>query len=186
MLPKFFIFRRHTVFTGKNQRLLIEKQRFPVGKQRLLFFKFKFKFRPALLVTGTYWSVYRYRRSREPKWNPGRARNQPTETGDCLVAWATEVGWVGLDFVRGGNPRFKSASPAGGRAGGWGQTSWGPGWTGVWLRSGRSGSRPPAPLRWLVPVKNILGGSRVDRGGAKRKQPHRHRSSRRVSRVPGS
>jgi len=46
MLPKFFIFRRHTVFTGKNQRLPTGKQRFPVGKQRLPFFEFKFQFRP--------------------------------------------------------------------------------------------------------------------------------------------
>ena len=43
---KFFSFRRHTVFTGKNQRLPTGKQRFPVGKQRLPFFEFKFQFRP--------------------------------------------------------------------------------------------------------------------------------------------
>ena len=46
MLPNFFIFRRHTVFTGKNQRLPTGKQRFPVGKQRLPFFELKFQFRP--------------------------------------------------------------------------------------------------------------------------------------------
>jgi len=46
MLPKFFIFRRHTVFTGKNQRLPTGKHRFPVSKQRLPFFEFKFQFRP--------------------------------------------------------------------------------------------------------------------------------------------
>jgi len=46
MLPNFFIFRRHTVFTGKNQRLPTGKQRFLVGKQRLPFFEFKFQFRP--------------------------------------------------------------------------------------------------------------------------------------------
>ena len=46
MLPIFFIFRHHMVFTSKNQRLPTGKQRFPVGKQRLPFFEFKFQFRP--------------------------------------------------------------------------------------------------------------------------------------------
>jgi len=46
MLPKFFIFRRHTVFTGKNQRLPTGKQQFSIGKQRLPFFEFKVQFRP--------------------------------------------------------------------------------------------------------------------------------------------
>ena len=122
MLPKIFIFRHHTVFTGKNQRLPTGKQRFPVGKQRLPFFEFKFEFRPVLngyrsLLVSLPIPPKAENRLTVGKSNPGRARNQPTETGDCLVAWATEVGWVGLDFVRGGNPRFKSASPAGGRVG---------------------------------------------------------------------
>ena len=46
MLPNFFIFRCYTVFTGKNQRLPTGKHRFPVSKQRLPFFEFKFQFRP--------------------------------------------------------------------------------------------------------------------------------------------
>ena len=91
-----------------------------------------------------------------------------------MVAWATEVGWVGLDFVRGGNPRFKSASPAvraGGRVGGV-KRHGAPG--GLACGSARDGPGPGPRLRsagssrsrifWADLV--LTGGESNRRGGA--------------------
>ena len=43
---KFFYFPTSYGVYRKNQRLPTRKQQFPIGKQRLPFFEFKFQFRP--------------------------------------------------------------------------------------------------------------------------------------------
>ena len=82
MLPKFFIFRRHTVFTGKNQRLPTGKQRFPVGKQRLPFFEFKFQFRPVFNYYRSLPSVYWYRQKPQTTL-PSVSRTQHERVTRC-------------------------------------------------------------------------------------------------------